>query len=41
MPRLGLVIQATIGPVDERSLLESGVALLRSAHGLPRQSLLR
>lgn len=37
MPRPGLVTHATTGPVDDRSLLESGVALLRSAHGLPRE----
>lgn len=37
MPRLGLVTHAAIGPVDDRSLLESGAAVLRSAYGLPRE----
>lgn len=37
MPRLGLVTHATIGRVDDRSLQESGVALLRSAYGLPTE----
>jgi len=37
MPRLGLVTHATIGRVDDRSLHESGAALLRSAYGLPTE----
>ncbi len=37
MPRLGLVTHATIGRVDDRSLQESGVTLLRSAYGLPTE----
>lgn len=36
MPRLGLVTHAGIGPVDDRLLLESAVAVLRSSYGLPR-----
>lgn len=37
MPRLGLVTHATIGRSDDRSLQASGVAVLRSAYGLPTE----
>lgn len=37
MPRLGLVTHAAIGLVDDRSLLDAGVSVLRSADALPRE----